>query len=80
MIKSGGMVYLLGWVEISIVEITKEILEMDMDKWFGAMEAIIKDNGVMVFKMVKDRYLLLTKVIKKVDLWIIKLFKYINRS
>jgi hypothetical protein len=72
MTKSGGMVYLLGRVEISIVEITKEILEMDMDKWFGATEAIIKDNGVMVFKMVKDRYLLLMKVIKKVDLWIIK--------
>lgn len=57
-IKNGDMEFLLGQMVISIKAVIKETWEMVMDKCFGKMGAIIKDNGKAAFNMGRVNYLL----------------------
>ena len=65
MIRKVAMGFLLGAVEMFIKEITKQILEMGMDKCIGVMEVFIKETGQKEFNMVKDKFMSLVKDIKK---------------
>lgn len=57
-IKNGDMEFLLGQTVTFIKAVIKEIWEAVMDKCFGKMGAIIKDNGKTEFNMGRVNYLL----------------------
>lgn len=61
MIKNKDTEYSLGQQVIYIKEIINKIWDVVMDKCFGMMEAIIKDNGRMGFSMDKDKFMYLDK-------------------
>ena len=56
MTKNLDMEYLLGAAGIFAKEITKMIVEMDMDKCIGQMVVITKVSGRMEFNMELGKY------------------------
>lgn len=58
MIKNGDMENSHGLVVISTKGIMKEMCAAAMEKCFGQMEAIIKENGSMASSMVKVKCIL----------------------
>lgn len=54
-----------GHLEMYIKGITREKSEMGMDKCFGAMVLITKDNGKMGFNMEKEKYMFQVKEQKR---------------
>jgi hypothetical protein len=53
MIKKMDKGYTHGNQEINIKEHFKMIIDMDMEKCIGIMGRVLKDNGLMEYKLIK---------------------------
>jgi hypothetical protein len=78
-IKNTGKVYLHGQAETFTKAITKMMIAMETDKWYGQTEACMRENGKMEYSMALEKWYLLMGQAKRGILKIMYLNMHYHR-